>query len=326
MTATDNPAEAMAATPTAPATATVASAPGTPPILYHVPPSFYSQVARLVLVEKQVAFELRAVVPGPPSFSTYAPWYMRLNPMGTVPTLIVDGEALDDSRVILEEVERRFDGPALRPARSPEGPPEGPPERAGNKGADTTAEVDRWVDEAYQISERVLAYGSGRMRSVGRRVNDGRRRALLDWRERTPDMRPIYDAKLADLDRFMADAADDDAVSAQLSALRDRLDALDAALEARRFVAGDAYSLADVVWTVTVARKIMMGEDPFPNRPHLRAWFDRMRARPSFDRADVWTRFKPHKMLPIALREFRRPLALGALLLAAALAAAHTLA
>lgn len=308
MTATENAAAGTAA---------AAQAPGAPPILYHVPPSFYSQVARLVLVEKQVAFELRAVVPGPPSFSTYAPWYMRLNPMGTVPTLIVDGEALDDSRVILEEVERRFDGPALRPAC--------PPERTGNEGPDTTAEVDRWVDEAYQISERVLAYGSGRMRSVGRRVNDGRRRALLDWRDRTPDMRAIYDAKLADLDRFMADAADDDAVSAQLSALRDRLDALDTALEARPFVAGDAYSLADVVWTVTVARKIMMGEDPFPNRPHLRAWFDRMRARPSFDRADVWTRFKPYKMLPIALREFRRPLALGALLLAAALAAALTL-
>ena len=56
--------------------------------LYHVPPSFYSQVARLVLTEKQIAYRAVAAVPGPPNFGTYRPWYMRLNPMGTVPTLV----------------------------------------------------------------------------------------------------------------------------------------------------------------------------------------------------------------------------------------------
>ena len=278
-----------------------AAAPGSTPavILYHVPPSFYSQVARLVLVEKGVAFEPRAVVPGPPNFGTYAPWYMRLNPMGTVPTLILDDEVLDDSRTILEVVERRFDRPTLRP-----------------HDADAQAQVDRWVEDAYQISERVLAYGSGRMRTMGRRVNDGRRRAVLTWREKTPDMASIYDAKLADLDQFMTDAADDATVRAQIQGLHDKLDTLDATLDGRAFVVGDSYTLADVIWTVTVARKIMMGDDPFAHRPHLRAWFDRMRARPSFDRADVWTRFKPHKMLPIALREFRRHLSIAAALVA----------
>ena len=259
--------------------------------LYHVPPSFYSQVARLVLTEKQIAYRAAAAVPGPPNFGTYRPWYMRLNPMGTVPTLVRGDEVLDDSRKIMELAGATPEGPSLRPS-----------------DAHALAEMERWVDDAYAISERVLAYGSDRMQRMGLRVNAGRRRALVSWRDKAPELAEVYTAKLADLDRFMADAADADTVKAQLDALGSRLDTLNEALHDRDFICGDDYSLADVIWTVTVARKIMMGHDVFASRPHLHRWFQRMRARPSFDAADVWTRFKPHKMIPIALREFRRHL------------------
>ena len=124
-----------------------------PPTLYHVPPSFYSQIARLVLAEKGVAYDAKLAAAGPPLFETYAPWYMRLNPNGTVPTL-VDGEvAVPDSRAILAYVDASFPGPALTPSE-----------------ASSRARMDALVEQLYAISIRELTYGSERMAKVGARA------------------------------------------------------------------------------------------------------------------------------------------------------------
>ena len=64
-------------------------------ILYHIPPSFYSQVARLALAEKGVAYTSRFL-----AMDMYQPWYMRLNPGGTVPTMVHDGKFVPDSFAI----------------------------------------------------------------------------------------------------------------------------------------------------------------------------------------------------------------------------------
>ena len=40
-------------------------------ILYHVPPSFYSQIARLALAEKGVARKSIHIAAGPPTFESY---------------------------------------------------------------------------------------------------------------------------------------------------------------------------------------------------------------------------------------------------------------
>ena len=117
-------------------------------VLYHVPPSFYSQLVRLGLAEKGVAHSQNIVAPGPPTYETYQPWYMRMNPMGTVPTLLIDGESIDDSRRILSVIDERFEGPPLLPTDETQ-----------------RAKVEHWVEEAYQVPERVLAYGTGKLKS-----------------------------------------------------------------------------------------------------------------------------------------------------------------
>ncbi len=57
-------------------------------ILYHIPPSLYSQMARLALAGKAVPYKSHYIAGGPPTFESYKPWYIRLNPGGTVPTLV----------------------------------------------------------------------------------------------------------------------------------------------------------------------------------------------------------------------------------------------
>ena len=273
-------------------------------ILYHVPPSFYSQVVRLGLEEKGVAYQGTIVAPGPPSYETYEPWYMRINPMGTVPTLLIDGESIDDSRRILQAIEDGFEGPSLMPSD--------PDDRAG---------VEFWVEEAYQVPERVLAYGSGRLKALGSRVNRSRLKALRKWRSRVPDMAAVYDKKIADIEGFMSAAADPDGVDAAWRATAEKLDRLDAELAGKDFCCGGAYTMADVVWTVTVARQLLLGKDPFAGRPALLDWFERMKTRPSFSRADVWTRFKPEAMLPVLLSKYRWQVLAATILFALAAAA-----
>lgn len=257
-------------------------------VLYCVPPSFYSQVARLGLEEKGVAYRQIVVAPGPPTYESYQPWYMRLNSMGTVPTLLVDGESIDDSRRILKFVDEQFEGPPLLPADEA-----------------LRVKVEHWVGEAYEVPERVLAYGSDQLKSMGEKVNRSRLKALKKWRAQTPEMEAVYDHKIADIESFMRDSADAEAVEAAWRTSREKLDRLDAELAENEFCGGDIYSLADVLWTVTVARQLMLGVDPFDGRPALHAWFERMKQRPSYKTADVWTRFKPEVMLPVLIRKFR---------------------
>lgn len=257
-------------------------------ILHHAPPSFYSQIARLVLAEKGVLYQGRIAMAGPPLFETYQPWYMRLNPAGTVPTLVIGDEVLDDSRVILHEVDARFEGKPLTPS-SP----------------DAIREMERWIGEAYGLSERILTYGSARFRNMGARVNARRRKRLLRLRDRHPGLRAQYDAKLADIDAFMADAGNSAAVAALDARYDASLDALDAWLSDRRYICGASYSLADVVWTVLVARQLMLGRSALAARPSLAAWYGRVRERNAFREADVWERFNAWKLLPVMLSKLK---------------------
>lgn len=256
--------------------------------LYHAPPSFYSQVARLVLVEKGVAFEPRVAVAGPPLFETYKPWYMHLNPGGTVPTLVCDDTVIADSREILHEVDRRFEGRALTPAN---------PQQA--------EVMHSWIEHAYNLPERVLAYGSPRLRKLGAKVNAARRRVLTRQQRRNPDLAEAYAAKIADIDRFMAEASNASLAVSLQARLGQTLDRLDRHLSEHTFIAGDTYSLADVVWTVTVARAIMRGEQPLTSRTNLATWYQHVRARPSFATADIYEQLTPWKLVPIMAKKLR---------------------
>ncbi len=244
------------------------------PLLYHIPPSFYSQIVRLSLAEKGIDYDSVYVIPGPPSFETYAPWYMRLNPGGTAPTLVDDGRVLSDSLEILTHLEARF-------------PTAGVAESIADTG-----EIGRWVDRLYAVPVRELTYGSPALVKLGTFINGKRIKSLKQLQAKNPDLSEIYAAKIADIEMFSANANNDEHMQRIRATLDSVLNQLDYALTVRRFVAGEAYSMADLVWTVGVARFIMFGMDPFGNRPALAEWYGRMKARPSFDAALVMERFK----------------------------------
>ncbi len=254
--------------------------------LYHIPPSFFSAIARLALEEKGVAWHGRIVNIGPPA-ENYQPWYVRKNPRAVVPTLEHGERVVWDTLRIVRYVDETFEGPALVPSEP------GARERA-----------ERWVQIVDGFPFRELSYGqpSGLLRHVPRWVVGVRRRKLVAHRGRNPDLAEAYDARIADVDRWAQTIADPGAIAALRERMQAHLDALEAELGVRPFIAGDAYSLADVYWTVALARLRLLRSaglaDP-ARHPRVAAWYERMKARPSFDRADVWERMKPARMVPI---------------------------
>ncbi len=78
-----------------------------------------------------------------------------------------------------------------------------------------------------------------------------------------------------------------------------RLDALDEVLaDGREVLVRGVYGLADVVWTVFLARIRFIGEsEEIGRRSALSRWARAMFGRASFREADVWARLAPLKLL-----------------------------
>lgn len=81
--------------------------------LYTHPMSPCAQKVRIVLAEKGLDWEKRHV--NLAEKENLAPAYLKLNPLGVVPTLVDDGKPVIESSIICEYLEDKFPGPELRP-------------------------------------------------------------------------------------------------------------------------------------------------------------------------------------------------------------------
>jgi GST-like protein len=68
---------------------------------------------------------------------------------------------------------------------------------------------------------------------------------------------------------------------------------LDERFAAHEYLAGGAYSIADMsLWGWANALSFMLGEDAWTSFPHVKTWHERISARPAAQRAGAWrTRF-----------------------------------
>ena len=81
--------------------------------LYHTPQSPYAARVRMQIYAKGLDGQIELVAPPE---GTRSEAYRKLNPLGRVPALEVDGIVIPESEVICEYLEDRFPEPSLRPA------------------------------------------------------------------------------------------------------------------------------------------------------------------------------------------------------------------
>lgn len=252
-------------------------------ILYHAASSYYSMIARLALLEGGVPFESH---PMDIHFTQQqnTAWYTAINPHMTVPSLVGDGVLLIDSRDIL--------------ARA-----------AGTAGA-------AWMDSDTAAAPQIAAAVEGHYQIPIERLTFARLMTRI-W-----PLRMVFPRLLAGINRklnaALPTAKDADAIRRKIALnderiayfttgdlgqkLRAERDTVTGFLRAlpkpQPFLFGERISSADIVVAVLLGRLAMIGEQGlFTDLPEINGWFEMMRAREAFQRADIWLSFQPLRLL-----------------------------
>jgi glutathione S-transferase len=242
--------------------------------LYHNDASTCSQKVRFTLAEKGLDWESRTLDLRAGDQQT--PEYLALNPNGVVPTLVDDGKVIVESTVINEYIDDAVDPGSLRPA--------GAIGRARMR--QWTKQLDEGVHAATGVLSTCIAFRHQHFAVKTREEIEQQLARMPDAAKRERQTRNIFDGvespffpgALKRFDRLVGD--------------------MDTALESGPWLAGDTFSLADVAYAPYAVRldHLQLGL-LWDERPHVAAWYERIRARPAFKTALVdW--FNP-KYLPL---------------------------
>lgn len=231
--------------------------------LYHHSTSVCAAKVRLALAEKNLDWTGHFVdlLKG----ENFTEEYRRINAKAQVPTLIYDGRIITDSNIINEFLEDAFPEISLRPTDPV-----------------AIASMRHWaklLDEELHDAASVITYTATHRYSVLELSTED----LAAFFEQTPD--PVYRARKK---AWILDGVDAPDVLEALQRYDRALDRMEQTLASQAWLAGDAYSLADIGLTPYINRLAMLNFSGFwDGRPHVADWLDRIRARSSFTSAVI---------------------------------------
>ena len=232
--------------------------------LYHSDHSTCSQKVRICLAEKGLDWESHVLHFA--SGDHLTPEYLKLNPNGVVPTLIHDGEPVIESSVIVEYLDEIHPEPALSPADA--------------LGRARLRSWMRYMEEVPTPAVRVPSFNKV-FRPL--RYENATEEEFEARIEKMP-LRKAFYRRMGRIDGF-SEAEMDNAIAQ----IRQTCERIDAAIRETGgpWILGDQYTLIDVTLTPLIQRMADMGYAPIwePDRPEMTAWFERIKARPSFDQA-----------------------------------------
>ena len=242
--------------------------------LYHGETAVCAAKVRLALTEKQLLWDGQVL--DLQRGDQFNPDYIKLNPNSVVPTLVHDGQVFIESTVINEYLDDTFEARPLMPSTS-----------TGR------ARVHLWTRREDSIHDVINT-----MTSVLVFRHDLKQKSPAELAKRQaaiPD--PARRKKWRELlDHGLASPIVDDALIRVGRLERDR----EKALSNGPWLAGDAFTLADVglisffyrlevmhcdsLWRAHFPSRIAAGQ-PDAHVPRVADWFERCKARPSFNEA-----------------------------------------
>lgn len=245
--------------------------------LYTHPMSPCAQKVRILLADKGIEAEKRHVdLPGKENLQ---PWYLALNPLGVVPTLVEDERPVIESSIICEYLEDRYPEPPMRP--------EDPWWRARMRY--WMKHVDNKVHPACGALQWPLVMRPGFMEKP-----EAERERLLEQIPEKP--RRERQRRLVQMGLDAPDVADAARVYAAT------IEQMDADLARKPWLAGDACSLADIAMAPYFQTLYQFGwTELFEAREAVADWYARISARPSYQ-AGVAADFPPQKLADLRQR------------------------
>ncbi|MGE5303580.1 MAG: glutathione S-transferase family protein [Alphaproteobacteria bacterium] len=229
--------------------------------LYHNDMSVCAQKVRFALAEKKLAWETRHM--NLRAGDQQKPEYLKLNPNAVVPTLVDNGTVIIESTVICEYLDDAYPEPPLRLA-----------DAAGRARMRLwTKQLDEGVHAATSVVSTAIAF---RYQKLARGIE-----VLEEFHKKMPD--PVKREKSWEnitkgvQSRFFADAVK-------------RFDKLLADMEESlgrgRWLAGNEFSLADIGYAPYITRlDHLQLQFLWDKRPHIPAWYDRVRERRGYTEA-----------------------------------------
>jgi glutathione S-transferase len=226
--------------------------------LHHFEPTSNSGEVLICLKEKGLEFASRYVdvLAG----EQFSPEFLKLNPAGQVPVLVHDGRVLTETGFILQYLDEAFPEIPLTPA-SPEG--------------------RYWLNVWIKYVNEYMAPAAWKL-GIGRTLDSlGERRGLIEAAlgRAPPERRQGWAKAFAGLDAVDLEIA--------RGLLPVRLERMEAALGAHPWLAGEGYSLADIVVFPTASALPVVAPDLVnaSATPRIWTWLQRMRARPAVQAA-----------------------------------------
>lgn len=228
--------------------------------LYHSINSVCAQKVRIALAEKELECTEHLIDLGGGQFD---PAYMKLNPNAVVPTLIHDGRPVIESSVILYYLEDAFPEKRLMPPA--------PLARAKAR------HFNKLIDEYVHNSCTILTFATAFRPALARLSPEAREAAFAKApsKKRSEYKRDV-----------VARGLDSAYVVEALEHHEKLLTWIDDATKIGPYLAGDAYSLADIAVIPYILRLELLRLAPmWDKRPGVAAWWERMRARPTTKQA-----------------------------------------
>jgi glutathione S-transferase len=224
--------------------------------LYHGDISNCSMRVRMALEEKRVPWtshhlDLR-------KNETRTPEYFSINPYGLVPALVDDGVLIIESADILEYLEDKYPDPALCPP-----------------DARSRDEVRHWLKLAASIHVKAVktTIYHNKMRGVFKHnPRDAEAYASL---QKDPELIAFH-RKSGSPEGFSKEE-----VKAAAATLDECWNRIENALSEHAWIVGEDFSLADIAW-IPLHFTLIGANYDFERFPHVQAWAEKLRDRPSF--------------------------------------------
>ena len=230
-------------------------------ILYHNNLSVCSEKVRMVLNEKGVT-DWRSVELDLAKGDQFDPEYLKLNSKAVVPTLVHDGRTVTESSLIAEYIDEAFDGPALRPDTAIDRAEMRLYPKACDEGLHQGVGV---LSFTATLLDHMIAASPGDVDERLNRIIDldrrDRIRSVFEHGENSPYIyrgTVAYEKIFQKIDKVLSDG--------------------------RQWLMGERYTLAEINLAPYLARLeyLHLIDVWTAERPGVTAWFDRIKARPSF--------------------------------------------
>jgi glutathione S-transferase len=197
------------------------------PVLWHIPISHYSEKARWALDHKRMPHRRRGLPGGAHMLAALA---LTRGQTVTFPVLVVNGDGIGDSTAIIAELERRQPEPPLYP--------EDPVERR------RALDLEEYFDEELGAPIRLVAWHE--MTRDPERLVELAARFLPPGVRDDPRAAAVAGRYAAAFTSARYGSKDSDAAARARERVVAALDRLEAELEGREYLAGDAFSVADL--------------------------------------------------------------------------------